>query len=62
MARESRFTFICNREERRLLENLSERLARTQSDVVRLLIREAARELAEPLRNPASDRQAAVSV
>jgi hypothetical protein len=45
LMRESRFTFLCNEDERRLIAALSERLARTQSDAVRWLIREAAREL-----------------
>lgn len=43
--RDSRFTFLCDETERELLARLSARLARTQSDAVRWLIREAAREL-----------------
>lgn len=43
--RHERFTFVCTRDERRILASLSERLARTQSDTVRWLILSAAREL-----------------
>lgn len=46
MPRYERFTFLVNREERRVLEALAQRLERSQSDAVRLLIREAAREMA----------------
>jgi hypothetical protein len=43
--RDKRFMFLCTKEERRMLAAVARRLARTESDVVRLLIREAAREL-----------------
>ena len=46
MARRDFFTLRVNQVERHMLENLDDRLQRTQSDTVRLLIREAARELA----------------
>jgi hypothetical protein len=46
MARYERFTFLCDITERRLLASLAEHLERSQSDAVRLLIREAARGLA----------------
>ena len=39
------FAMRMNSEERRMLVALAERLQRTQSDTVRLLIREAVREL-----------------
>jgi hypothetical protein len=45
MMRNRRFMFLCSDEERRMLAAVARRLARTESDVVRLLIREAAREL-----------------
>lgn len=41
MARQERFTFLCTHEERRKLALLAHRLKRTQSDTIRLLIREA---------------------
>jgi hypothetical protein len=43
--RDKRFMFLCTKEERQLLATVARRLARTESDVVRLLIRKAAREL-----------------
>ena len=39
--REQRFTFLCTEEERRMLATLAARLQRTESDTVRLMIREA---------------------
>jgi hypothetical protein len=45
MSRIDTFTFRVNTNERRMLKALAERLQRSQSDAVRLLIREAAREL-----------------
>lgn len=45
MARIDTFTLRVNSDERRILANLAQRLERSQSDAVRLLIREAAREL-----------------
>ncbi len=45
MMRNRTFTFVCNDDERRLISALAAYLNRTQSDAVRLLIREAAREL-----------------
>ncbi len=45
MAKDKRFTFLCDSEERRILAALAERLQCSQSDVVRWLIREAAAEL-----------------
>jgi len=43
--RENRFTFLCNSDERNMLASLAEILQRTQSDVIRLFLREKAREL-----------------
>lgn len=45
MARYQCFTFLLNKDKRQLTAELAERLRRSQSDAVRLLIREAAREL-----------------
>lgn len=47
--RDRRFTFVCTQDERRLLAGLSQKLARSQGDVLRLLIREATRELRVPV-------------
>jgi len=40
-----RFTFLCNKEERHLITALAETLQRSQSDALRWLVREAAKEL-----------------
>jgi len=40
-----RFTFLCNREERRLLATLAEKIQRSQSDALRWLVRGAVKEL-----------------
>lgn len=50
MARQKTFTFRVSRDERRMLESLAQRLERSKSDAVRLLIREAARELVKQQR------------
>ena len=47
MARYERFTFLCDKDERALIARLAARLRRSQSDAVRFLVVEAARELAE---------------
>ncbi len=47
MTRHDTFTFRVNQAERGMLEQLSRRLQRSQSDVLRWLIREAARVLDE---------------
>ncbi len=44
-ARLERFTFLCNEDERQIVSALAERLQRSQSDAMRLLIREAAQEM-----------------
>ncbi len=55
------FTFKVNRDERRMIEGLAARLERSQSDVLRLLVREAARELAAvpPKQPPAQHKNTA---
>ena len=45
MARFERFTFLCDRDERALIAMLAERLRRSQSDAVRFVVVEAAKEL-----------------
>lgn len=45
MAREERFTFMVNREERQLIAAVADRLDRTQSDALRWLVKGAAEEL-----------------
>ena len=40
--RDQRFTFVLNHQERQALAELSQRLRRSQSDTVRLLVRDAA--------------------
>ncbi len=45
MARVDTFTFRVNEDERQMLEQLSVNLQRSQSDAVRLLIREAVKQL-----------------
>ncbi len=45
MPRRDTFTFRVNADERQLIAALADRLQRSQSDAVRLLIREAAHEL-----------------
>ena len=47
MAREMNFSFRVNESERHLLAVLAERLQRTPSDAVRLVVREAVRSLLE---------------
>jgi hypothetical protein len=45
MQRPLRFTFICDEADRSAIATLSAKLARTQSDAVRWVVREAAKEL-----------------
>lgn len=47
MTRLETFTFRVDKEEKRVIDALSERLKRTRSDAVRWVIREAAKALAE---------------
>ncbi len=53
MARFERFTFLCDQAERRAIADLAARLHRTHSDAVRLVVLEAARQLASA--NTSSD-------
>jgi len=50
-ARKIIFGFRVNRNERRMIEALAARLSRTQSDCVRLIVREAARGLLQDHNN-----------
>jgi hypothetical protein len=45
MAKTDRFTFLCDRDDRRMLAAIAESLQRSQSDSVRWLIRNAASRL-----------------
>ena len=54
MARRDTFSFRVNERERQMLETLAEKLQRTQSDAVRLLVREAVAQL-EPESTAAGD-------
>lgn len=47
MTRDSRFTFLCDLGERRMIADLAARLQRSQSDAVRYIVIEAARQLSE---------------
>ena len=47
MARYNTFTFRLNKEEKQIIEALSNKLKRTRSDAVRWVIREAAQALTE---------------
>ncbi len=46
MSRLKRFTFLCDKNERRLIAVLAQKLQRSQSDAVRFVVVSAARELA----------------
>jgi hypothetical protein len=45
MARDERFTFLIDRDERQMITALAQRLRRTESDTVRFVVLEAARAL-----------------
>ncbi len=47
MARYERFTFLCDLGERRAIADLAIRLQRSQSDAVRFVVIEAARQLSQ---------------
>lgn len=47
MARYTRFTFLCNLDERQAITDLAARLQRSQSDAVRFVVIEAAKQLAQ---------------
>lgn len=45
MARYERFTFLVNKDERKMIEELASRLQRSQSDAVRVVLRSAHAEI-----------------
>lgn len=47
MARYERFTFLCDTSERRAIADLAARLQRSQSDAVRFVVIEAAKQLTQ---------------
>jgi hypothetical protein len=47
MTRYERFTFLCDLDERRAIADLAIRLQRSQSDAVRFVVIEAARQLSQ---------------
>jgi len=47
MARYERFTFLCDVNERRAIADLAARLQRSQSDAVRFVVIEAAKQLTQ---------------
>ena len=57
MARDNSFTFRINPNERRLIEQLSERLERTQSDSIRWSIRKVAREMGVEARDRVNENR-----
>ena len=58
MSRYKRFTFLCNLNERLMIALLADELHRSQSDAVRLVIREAVKKLAiEPEKSQRKDSQ-----
>lgn len=54
MARYSRFTFLCDLGERQAIADLAARLQRSQSDAVRFVVVEAARQLSQTQADPDS--------
>jgi hypothetical protein len=57
MARFERFTFLVNKKERELITTLAERLNRSQSDAVRLVVTEAAKSLQNQKSNEQNNTQ-----
>jgi len=57
MARFERFTFLVNKKERELITALAERLNRSQSDAVRLVVTEAAKSLQNQRSNQQNNTQ-----
>lgn len=47
MVRYTRFTFLCNLDERQAIADLAARLQRSQSDAVRFVVIEAAKQLTQ---------------
>ena len=62
MARYERFTFLCDTNERRAIADLAARLQRSQSDAVRFVVIEAAKQLtqADPAPVPEDPKQEGV--
>jgi hypothetical protein len=52
MARDERFTFLCDANERRAITDLAAKLQRSQSDAVRFVVIEAAKQLTQPSVDP----------
>lgn len=52
MTRCERFAFLCNAIERQAIANLAVRLQRSQSDALRFVVTEAARQLVQTDANP----------
>lgn len=52
MARYERFTFLCDPNERQAIAALAERLSRSQSDAVRFVVVEAAKQLTQAAEEP----------
>ena len=55
MARYERFTFMCDPNERRAIAELAECLQRSQSDAVRFVVVEAAKQLTKADPTPVAD-------
>jgi hypothetical protein len=52
MARYERFTFLCDENEKKAIANLATRLQRSQSDAVRFVVIEAAKQLSQTAEDP----------
>jgi hypothetical protein len=62
MARDERFTFLIDRDERRMITALAKHLRRTESDAVRFVVIEAARVLESETQQVNTSAQAAQAV
>ena len=51
MPRYSRFTFLCNREERQLISALAKRLQRSESDAIRYVVKAVTEEMGMNVKN-----------
>ena len=58
MARNERFTFLCDPNERRAIAELAEHLSRSQSDAVRFVVIEASKQLTQAEPTPVTVRPA----
>lgn len=55
--RHIRFTFLCNEEEKRIIERLAKQLRRSESDAIRFVIIEASKALdAQEIRHPSQNK------